>query len=41
MGALKKDDRESTLGKLEKYKAKVKDEFSLSQEDKEKDKCAR
>jgi hypothetical protein len=35
---LKKDDKESTLGKLEKYKSKVKDEFSLSQEDGEKDK---
>jgi hypothetical protein len=30
---LKKDDKESTLGKLEKYKSKVKDEFSLSQEE--------
>ncbi len=35
---LKKDDKESTLGKLEKYKAKVKDEFCLSQEDGEKEK---
>ncbi len=35
--------RRSTLGKLEKYKAKVREEFSLSQEDvdKEKDKGAR
>ena len=40
---LKKDDKESTLGKLEKYKAKVREELSLSQEDidKEKDKGAR
>lgn len=40
---LKKDDKESTLGKLKKYKAKVREEFSLSQEDidKEKDKGAR
>ena len=35
---LKKDYKESTLGKLEKYKVKVKDEFSLSQENGEKDK---
>ena len=40
---LKKDDKESTLVKLKKYKAKVREEFSLSQEDidKEKDKGAR
>ena len=40
---LKKDDKESTLGKLEKFKAKVKEESGLSQEDidKEKNKGAR
>ncbi len=40
---LKKDDKESTLGKLEKYKVKVREESSPSQEDidKEKDKGAR
>lgn len=40
---LKKDDKESTLGKLKMYKTKVQEEFSLSQEDidKEKDKGAR
>jgi hypothetical protein len=39
----KKDDKESTLGKLEKYKTKVREESSPSQEDidKEKDKGAR
>src|SRR5699024_5034793 len=30
---LKKDDKESTLGKLEKYKTKIREELSLSQED--------
>ena len=40
---LKKDDKESTLVKLEKFKAKVKEESGLSQEDidKEKNKGAR